>query len=515
MVPPTSPRIRRAGPHRALAPINPPVALVILDGFGYSKNTDHNAISAAHMTTFVDLCAHYPHALLDASGDSVGLLPGMIGNSAVGHLTIGAGRVVPQPIKVLLDTIHDGTFASNKELAHCLHSLHKSSNALHIIGLLSDAGIHCHTAIIKACIRIAQEHGIKKIVVHPILDGRDAPPQSAQKYLTELQSWINTPTARIGTLVGRYYAMDRNANWDRTSAAYTMLTQPDFKNRYSSWSQVLETQYAQGITDEFIPPTHLDSDSTIEPGDGIIFCNIRADRARQLTTLLLKTHPAWIITGIPYFTEASKNKHSFSEQEMQTHSLYTPPVLQDTLLDKLVAQGKTIFTCAESEKYAHISYFFKGGKEDVLPHETRVIIPSLNPKTFVTHPEMRAPEITKTVLQSLRTKPCDFYLVNYANPDMVGHSGNFDATVQALRCIDEQLAQLYNEIVLQQKGTLYITADHGKAEQLWDTKNNQPNTAHTANPVPFVMVRQNLRDKALPIPMHTLADIAPLILSTF
>jgi 2,3-bisphosphoglycerate-independent phosphoglycerate mutase len=294
--------------------------------------------------------------------------------------------------------------------------------------------------------------------------------------------------------------MDRNNNWDRTATTYAMLTQPEFKTRATSWHAALERYYAQGITDEFIPSTHLDSDSTIMPGDGIIFCNIRADRARQLTQLLLKSNAAWIITGIPY------------GQGLTTTALYTPPILYDTLLDTLSAAGKTIFTCAESEKYAHITYFFKGGKEELLPNETRIIIPSHNPTTFKEHPEMCAPEITQTVVQSLQTNPCDFYVVNYANPDMVGHSGDFDATVKALECIDAQLGKLYTEIVEKRNGTLYITSDHGKAEQLWDPAHNQPCTAHTTNPVPFIMIRKDLLDKRLPRELHTLADIAPLVL---
>lgn len=477
---------------------NSPTALVILDGFGYSEKHDHNALSQAKMPHFKRWIHEYPHALLSASGTSVGLLPDMIGNSAVGHLTIGAGRIIDQPIKILLDSIKAGTFPENQAIIQKLQNLAAQGKTLHIIGLLSDAGVHCHIKLIRACMQVAQRQGVKKIIIHPILDGRDAPPKSAETYLKALEPLLNKNT-HIGTLMGRFYAMDRNNNWDRTSAAYTMLTHAEFKNRAQSWQTALHNYYAKDITDEFIPPTHLDSDATIEPGDGVIFCNIRADRARQLTQLLRKSPAAWIITGIPY------------DREVSVNALYTPPIIQNTLLEKLSKAGKTIFTCAESEKYAHVTYFFNGGKEAQFPNETRVIIPSHSPVTFIEHPEMCAPEITQAVVQSLRTNPCDFYLINYANPDMVGHSGNLPATVTALECIDAQLAQLYEEIVVRQHGTLYITSDHGKAEQLWNSKEQQPDTAHTTNPVPFIMLNTAYYGQKT-LPLHTLADIAPFTL---
>lgn len=478
-----------------------PTALVILDGFGYSKNQEYNAVLGAPMIHFNGYFANYPHALLQASGTAVGLLPGMIGNSAVGHLTIGAGKIIKQSVTVLLESIADNSFFSNPVLTTKLKELAHSGKTLHIAGLLSDAGVHCHTDIIKACVTAAQNAGVQKIVLHPILDGRDAPPRSAEKYLQSLEEFTRVnKNVFVGTIQGRFFAMDRNNNWDRTNESYRMLVHPEFKTRAQSWRAALSSYYTQGITDEFIPPTHLDSDSTIMPGDGVIFCNIRADRARQLTKLLMRSPADFIITGRPY------------GKEFPSQTLYTPPVLYDTLLDKLSAAGKTIFTCAESEKYAHISYFFKGRKEELLPGETQVIINSHSPKTFIDNPEMCAPEITTAVLKSLRTNPCDFYLINYANPDMVGHSGNFNSTVKALQCIDAQLALLYNEIVEKQQGTLYITSDHGKAEQLWDQEHNQPCTAHTANPVPFVMIRKNLYHASFAQQLHTLADIAPLIL---
>lgn len=505
MIPPTSPRLSKpcsfSGPNLKKGSPDAPEALVILDGLGIPQDASAQVLLEQSMPHFFNYFSSYPHAILTAHGESVGLLPDMIGNSAVGHTTIGAGTVIDQPVKVLYESIKNGSFFKNPLLKSHLTKLKNNGDALHIIGLLSDAGVHCHTAIIKACIEYAQQIGVKKIVIHPILDGRDVPPRSAAHYLQDLESSLNKiknykGRVVIGTIQGRFYAMDRNNNNARTTAAYTILTTNG--STKNDWQTVLKEYYAKGITDEFIPPTHLTPDSAIQPGDGIIFCNIRADRARQLTQLLLTLDTAFVITGIPYFEKGT--------------ALYTPTVLDNTLLDILAAQGKTIFTCAESEKYAHISYFFKGGKETLLPTETQVIVHSHSPKTFVSDPQMCAPAITHAVLHSLQTNPCDFYLINYANPDMVGHTGNRAATIKALQCVDEQLTLLYNEIVIRKKGTLYITSDHGKAEQLWDTTSNQACTAHTKNPIPFVMMRTGLN--STPLPLHTLADIAPFILQT-
>lgn len=485
-----------------------PTALVILDGFGYRKERQYNAIAQASKPTFDYLEQHYPHTLLKASGIAVGLLPGYMGNSEVGHLTIGSGRIIPQAIKRIHDAIDDGSFFKNPILLEKLHQLARTNHTLHIMGLLSDAGVHSHIKHLFAFIEAARDAGIHTIVIHAFLDGRDVPPKSAEKYLTELQNFLHHGEI-IGSISGRFYAMDRDKNWERTEAAYRTLTEPQ-TDTHIDWQTVLTDNYKQGITDEFIKPTQLEPNATIKDGDGIIFFNFRADRARQLTAAFVddtfkafKTHkikPLFFITPTQY------------SPALQTDVLYSMQAVSNTLKDVLSEHGYTIFTIAETEKYAHVTYFFTGGREREIPGEKRVLIPSLIEKNYIHYPCMSAPEITEAIVLSLENQPKDFYLVNYANADMVGHSGNMDATVKAIECLDAQLKVLYNEIVEKFDGTLFITADHGNAEQMFDPQFNQPRTAHTSNPVPFLMINKRLKDKDIQLPLKELSDIAPFIL---
>jgi 2,3-bisphosphoglycerate-independent phosphoglycerate mutase len=489
-----------------------PTALIILDGFGYSAEKKYNAIAHAYMPHFNAWWQKYPHALLRASGSAVGLPDKMIGNSEVGHLTIGAGRVIDQPMKQWLAAITDGSFADNEVLKKQLERLHRAGGALHIIGLLSDAGIHAHEKQIYAVIEAAIKAGIKKIVVHPILDGRDVPPQSAHHYLKNLSlmaKYYNHGQIIIGSLHGRFYAMDRGNNWDRIEKSYRVLTQ---KQEYIgvSLEKVLERNYAHNITDEFIPPTQLDSSAIIHNGDGIIFCNVRPDRARELTRAFIENefHPfvqkplnlTFFITPVSYDTH------------LQTTVLFPRKTVHSTLKDILAAQNKTIFSIAESEKYAHVTYFFRGENEDPVATETRKMIHSIPAPDYIQNPEMRASEITKSVLDSLQHNPADFYLINYANADMVGHSGNFGATIKAVEFLDTQLGILYEQIVEKRNGTLYITADHGKAEDMFDEDIRQPRTAHTNNEVPFLMIKNDIEKPTHSLKLDELADIAPFIL---
>ena len=307
---------------------------------------------------------------------------------------------------------------------------------------------------------------------------------------------------RLGSIHGRAYPMDRNEHWEYVKKSFNLMTEPNTM-QFASWKQALDYYYAQGITDETIPPTCLADNSNIKDGDGLIFFNIRADRARNITRLFQEhMHPRllWFITAVPY------------HGSFNTQVLYDPPYVEHTLLDVLEEQHKRMFVIAEHEKYAHVTYFFNGGREIVHSQETRMIIPSLPPEKFIEHPEMSAPEITDAVLRSLTKNPRDFYLINYANPDMVGHTGNFDATVKAVACIDEQLYKLYQQIVEKMQGTLYLVADHGKAEDMFDTKSEQVRTAHTTNPVWFVVIRKGLHSTGPELKLNQLADVAPFIL---
>lgn len=489
-----------------------PVVLVILDGFGYSKETAHNAVAHAHMHNFNNWLAEYPHALLAASGEAVGLAAKTPGNSQVGHLALGSGRVVKQPVAVLNEAIVSGEFFKNNMLKKRFAELKKSGGTLHIMGLLSDGESHSDIKHLLALLKLAAQEGLTKIVVHAFLDGRDAPPQSAAKYLEQLDAvFKEIGCGELGSLHGRAFAMDR-ADYtpgDHVSGAenyvkksFDMLVQPSAA-QFSSWREALSHYYAQHIYDEMIPPTKLVANANITDGDGLIFFNIRADRARNLTHMFMQAQRPkllWLITGVRYFKDITGDV------------LCDVPVVKNTLLDVLEEARKKFFVIAEHEKYAHVTYFFNGGREIVHPHETRVIIPSLAPEKFIEHPEMSAPEITEAVLRSLTHHARDFYLINYANPDMVGHTGNFEATVKAVQCIDRQLKKLYDQVVTVMGGTLYVVADHGKAEDMYDEAAQQPKTAHTTNPVYFLMLQKGLKNGSRQLPLYELADVAPFIL---
>jgi len=397
------------------------VVLVILDGFGYRKDKAYNAISQAKTPTLDFFYQHFPHTLLAASGPAVGLPPGCSGNSEAGHTTLGAGHIILQPVTLLDHAIDGNSFFHNTVLHKTITQL-PTDKKLHIIGLASDAGIHSMTRHIITCVQIAHNHNIHSVFVHALLDGRDSPPRSASVFLTHLNSALRTiKTGILGSVCGRFYGMDRDKNWERTQAYYRMLTtraDPPF----CSWKHVLDYYYPHQITDEFIPPTLLNPHAVIEPHDGIIFINVRPDRARQLTTCFLgsPTLPfktknislTFFITPFSYGTD------------LQTTELYPQEPINKTLKEILNEQNKTVFSIAETEKYAHITYFFDGGREEPFSHETRVLIPSLREKTYERNPEMSADKITDAVMKSLQENPRDFYLINYANADMVGHSGN-------------------------------------------------------------------------------------------
>lgn len=482
-----------------------PIILIILDGFGYRHSHMFNAIAQANTPNLHTWLDHYPHTLLQAAGTAVGLLKGCVGNSEVGHETIGAGRVVPQPVAIIHEALQAKKLARNKTLLEAFDQLATLHKDLHIIGLLSDAGVHSHQELLYRLIDIALNHHVPRIYIHPILDGRDVPPQSAQQYLQQLSDYIrHQQTVCIGSIQGRYYAMDRDNNWDRTQQSIEMLTTQQHI-RFTTWQQALDYWYKQHVTDEFIPPTCLDANAIIKPQDGIIFFNFRADRARQLTDLLLQKKDrlplSFFITPFSY------------AEDIPTIALFTKKPIHNTLTDILHVHHKRVFVIAETEKYAPVTYFFNVGRSEAYNNETQVLIPSLKRQSYATTPEMSAPAITQRVLDSLKHNPADFYLINYANADMVAHSGNMQATVHAIECLDVQLGMLYKQLIDVMHGTLIITADHGNAEDMFDITTNQPKTAHTTNVVPFLIINKNLRDNKQPLKLVSLADIAPYILS--
>lgn len=490
---------------------NNPHVLVILDGFGYKIDRPYNAIYHGHADNFNRWIDQYPSCLLKSYGTHVGLLKGMIGNSEVGHLTIGSGRIIKQPVTQIHEALENRSFFQNPLLIQRFQELVITQKRLHIMGLLSDAGDHSHIEHLFAFLAMAVQQGIRDIIVHPFLDGRDVPPQSASLYLTQLEHVLNNlKVGKIGTMHGRFYAMDRDNRWNRIEKSYRVLTEPQ-KPAFTSWTAALDHSYEQGITDEFFVPLALVHEAHIKPGDGIIFFNFRADRARELTQVLVdptfsffptnSLHLSWMITATRY------------SPHFPVDVLFPQSIVNNTLFDNLEAANKTIFTIAETEKYAHVTYFFNGGREIVHRDETRILIPSKRHyKTYADIPSMSAPEITHTVLESLKTEPRDFYLINYANADMVGHSGNFEATCRAVAYLDRELKKLYDIVVEHLNGTLYITADHGKAEDMYDEKMQQPRTAHTKNKVPFLFINKAFVTKKIELELIELSDIAPFIL---
>ncbi len=487
-----------------------PSALVILDGFGYSAHTEYNAIAQAHHP-FLDYCfKEYPHALLHAAGTFVGLRPHVAGNSEVGHLTIGTGTVIEQPDTIISKAIADGSFFTNPILHAHLEKLARANKNLHLMGLLSDASVHSNIQHLYALLKVAAHYNINNVYIHAFLDGRDVAPKSAQHYLQELDTVCKKlAIGALASLTGRLYAMDRNSVWQRTKQVYDMLTVPH-NPTFSSWQAALNFFYTQGITDEFIPPTPLLRSGFIQPGDGIICFNFRPDRSRQLAAAFVQQHfMGFIRHQIPlsFFITLT----DYHTALVPTTVLFEQPPIKNTLKDFLLAQNKSFFAIAETEKFAHVTYFFSGGKQEPYSNETRVLIPSLIVQEYSQYPEMCAQKITDAVILSLQTQPQDFYLINYANADMVGHSGNLPATIKAIECLDHQLKQLYHYLVEQYDGTLYITADHGKAEDMFDTQSQQPRTAHTNNLVPFIMINKELKKSEQKLPLSQLSDIAPFI----
>lgn len=487
-----------------------PTALVILDGFGYRTDKKNNAIAQAHTPTLNEWFAHYPWALLKASGKAVGLPEGFIGNSEVGHITIGSGRITPQPVSIIHDAIISHHLESHAVLTEKLHALAQTGKPLHIMGLLSDAGIHSHTELLYTLIAMAQRIGIKKTVIHAFLDGRDTAPQSGITYLENLATYLKKlGYGIIGSIHGRFYAMDRDRNWDRIEKSYRILTEKQ-TGQSLDWKPILTDAYTQNINDEFIVPIQLTPEAVIEPGCGIIFTNFRPDRARQLTSCFMDTQFKKFAVhqlNLAFFITPFAYNHS-----LNTNVLFEAPVITNTLKDVLSSNEKNIFSISETEKYAHVTYFFAGGRERIFPNEIRILVPSIVTQTYVQLPAMSACHITQSVIKSLKKTPRDFYVINYPNADMVGHSGNLKATIKAIECLDEELKKLYEAIVINKQGTMFITGDHGKAEDMFDAKTNSPRTAHTTNPVPFLMLRADLKDSGRKLPLTQLSDIAPFIL---
>lgn len=490
-----------------------PVVLVILDGWGYRDGTDGNAIASANTPIMDSLWAAYPKTLLQASGKSVGLPDGQMGNSEVGHLNIGAGRVVPQELVRISDAVEDGTLLSNAALLKICDDVRQSRGKLHLVGLCSDGGVHSHLSHLFGLIDLAKEQNITDVCIHAVTDGRDTKPTDGLAAIQKIQSYIDQAgVGRIVTLSGRYYTMDRDHRWDRTQQAYDLMTQ-DGDGDGRSALEVLEASYAENLSDEFARPTRVAS-GAVTAGDGVIFFNFRPDRARQLTQAFVDPNFDGFerdqITPLPFVTFTQYDSH------FPVMVAFAPQDLTNILGEVIANHNLRQFRTAETEKYAHVTYFFNGGIEDPLAGEDREMIPSPAVPTYDCAPPMSAYKVTDGAIAALDKGIYSLVVINYANPDMVGHTGKMDAAIQAVETVDACLGRLLTGIT-KVGGTALITADHGNAEVMLD-EDRKPWTAHTTNPVPFIVVEGEGRK----IPGHgtdiilredgCLADIAPTIL---
>jgi 2,3-bisphosphoglycerate-independent phosphoglycerate mutase len=487
-----------------------PVALVILDGWGISKNTEGNALKTAKLENYSRLKAIYPNSCLDASGLAVGLPPGQMGNSEVGHLNIGAGRVVYQDFTRISQDIESKEFFSNPELVSAMKHVNKENTALHIIGLLSDGGVHSHITHLFALLDMAKLKQVKKVYLHMFLDGRDVPPKSAGTYIEQLEDKLKeTGIGEIATISGRYYAMDRDKRWNRTQKAFDAMVLGEGEYA-SSAKEALHKSYDRDETDEFVIPTVIKKDGEpvglVSENDAVIFLNFRPDRARQITRAIVdddfngfNRKPGWFPVFFVCMTE-------YDAKINGVRIAYKPVGLNNILGEVVSKAGLKQLRIAETEKYAHVTFFFNGGQEIPFPGEDRILIPSPKVATYDLKPEMSAIEVAETAALKIRSGQYDFIVLNFANPDMVGHTGRMAAAVKAVEAIDMCLGQVVDEIV-KTGGAALVLSDHGNCEQMIDDE-GRPQTAHTTNPVPFIVASQG----NYKVNRGKLSDVAPTAL---
>ena len=493
-----------------------PVVLAVLDGWGCRDETHGNAIAAAKLPHWRTLLERYPHTMLEASGEAVGLPKGVIGNSEVGHTNLGSGRVVPQGVTIIDAAIADGDFAKNETLKSAFLHVQRSGGTLHLMGLLSDGCVH---SSIEHCFALidAAVMANAPIAVHCFLDGRDTPPRSALNYIEQLESKLAGAgrAGSVASVTGRYYAMDRDRRWERTHLAYDLLANGRADRRSSDARSAIRDAYARGESDEFVLPTIIAQPRPIEDRDAFVFFNFRPDRARQLTTafnagttIYFDDHFSAFPSkryGNPFFATMTKYDEAYTNPV-----LFGPRPQSETFGEILAHDGLRQLRLAETEKYAHVTYFFNGGREDQFDGEERILIPSdRSVPTYDLAPAMRAREITDAALAAIASGKYDAIVMNYANADMVGHTGTWQPTIEAVEVIDECLAPL-TDATLRAGGLLAITADHGNAEEELDAQNN-PITAHTTNLVPFVLVANSLHGTLSS--GGKLGDVAPTLLS--
>ncbi|MDP4027737.1 MAG: 2,3-bisphosphoglycerate-independent phosphoglycerate mutase [Gallionella sp.] len=492
--------------------MNPtPVLLLILDGFGYREDADFNAVLAARKPNWDALWSDYPHTLIDASERHVGLPSGQMGNSEVGHLNIGAGRVVYQDLSRVDVAIEDGSFYTNPALSQAVALAKQNNSTLHIMGLLSPGGVHSHENHIFAMLEMAARAGLKKVYMHAFLDGRDTPPRSAAPSLQRLQEkCLALGCGQIASITGRFYAMDRDNRWERVQPAYELLTQGRAEYTAADALSGLEQAYARGESDEFVKPTAIVSgsaDNAMQDGDAVVFMNFRADRAREITRALTdKIFGGFERVYLPKLA-GFVSLSSYGE-DFHLPCAYPPQTIHNGFGEYLSNLGLRQLRIAETEKYAHVTYFLSGGREQPYPGEDRILVPSPKVATYDLKPEMSAFEVTDKLEAAILSRQYHAIICNYANGDMVGHTGNMEAATQAIEVLDACVGRVV-KAMRSIGGEVIITADHGNAEQMIDHATHQAHTAHTLNPVPFLYIGR----QAKLIEGGALRDLAPSLLA--
>lgn len=485
-----------------------PVMLMILDGWGIAPPSSTNAVTRARTPHLDYYFNRYPHSQLRCSGEAVGLPEGQMGNSEVGHLSIGSGRIIYQSLTRISRAVKDGSLEKNPVLVKAMEEARDGGKKLHLLGLLSDGGVHSHIDHLLGLLAMAQKMGVEKVCVHAFLDGRDTPPQSASPFLEQVEKACRElGVGQIATVSGRYYAMDRDKRWERIRKVYDCMTGGEALEVPSA-AEGLAAAYGAGQTDEFVVPFRVAGvDGKVEKGDSLIFFNFRPDRARELTHVF--TDPEF--AGFPR-KETALPVHFVSmteyEKGLQAEVAFPPEAIKDTLAEVVSRAGLHQLHIAETEKYAHVTFFFNGGREQPFPNEDRILVPSPKVATYDLQPEMSAYLVTEKLQEALAKDLYDLVILNFANPDMVGHTGSLEAAVKALEAVDECVGSLA-ETVLQKGGALCITADHGNLEEMEDPVTHAPMTAHTTNPVPFLVVGA---EPGTQVEDGGLSDIAPTLL---
>ena len=488
-----------------------PVMLMILDGFGIAKASDGNAVSLAKKPNFDRLIKEYPHSTLEASGMAVGLPEGQMGNSEVGHLNIGAGRIVYQELTRITKAIADGEFFKNEELLKAMKNAKENNSALHLMGLLSDGGVHSHINHLRGLLEFAKKEGLTKVYVHAFMDGRDVAPSSGKEFIEKTEEMMKeVGVGKLATISGRYYAMDRDNRWERVELAYNAIVRGT-GNTANSAMEALEESYKNDKTDEFVVPTVIlengNPTATVKSGDSVVFFNFRPDRARELTRALTQKDFDGFKAEKLDLTFVTMTQYDKTFEGVMI--AFKPQTLKNTLGEFVANKGLNQLRIAETEKYAHVTFFFNGGVEKPNENEDRALVASPKVATYDLKPEMSAYEVTDELLKRIDSGKYDMIILNYANPDMVGHTGVIPAAVKAVETVDECLGKVADKI-LEKDGSLFITADHGNAEVMIDPETGAPFTAHTTDPVPFVWVSNDAKGKSLED--GKLSDIAPTML---